>query len=198
MDTPLGGIPAEGLDFGATYNSEAILETGHMFDFYQGRGVDQAYLGFLQVGRDGSVNVSRLGPAIIGTGGFIDISQRARELIFCGTLAVRAKVELAGDGVRYHRHGRPKFVEQVAQVTFSGPYARRLGQKVLYVTESAVFRLTAEGVRLEELASGVDLERDVLPQMGFRPVLADPVRTMAPELFSGGPLPRNLFQRYSS
>ena len=193
-----GGIPAEGLDFGATYNSEAILETGHMFDFYQGRGVDQAYLGFLQVGRDGSVNVSRLGPAIIGTGGFIDISQRARELIFCGTLAVRAKVELAGDGVRYHRHGRPKFVEQVAQVTFSGPYARRLGQKVLYVTESAVFRLTAEGVRLEELASGVDLERDVLPQMGFRPVLADPVRTMAPELFSGGPLPRNLFQRYSS
>ena len=87
---------------------------------------------------------------------------------------------------------------KVAQVTFSGPYARRLGQKVLYVTESAVFRLTAEGVRLEELASGVDLERDVLPQMGFRPVMADPVRTMAPELFSAGPLPRSLFQRYSS
>ena len=191
-----GGIPAEGLDFGASYNSEAIVETGHMFNFYQGRGVDQAYLGFLQIDREGNVNVSKLADSIIGTGGFIDISQKARKVVFCGTLAVRARTELANGTVRFVRHGKPKLVEAVNQVTFSGRYAREHGQEVLYVTEAAVFRLTAEGVRLEEVAPGIDLERDLFPQLGFRPLMADPVRTMARELFVEGVLPRELFGFY--
>ena len=191
-----GGIPAEGLDFGAMYNSSAIVETGHMFDFYHGRGVDQTYLGFLQIDRAGNVNVSKLGSALIGTGGFIDISQGARKVVFCGTLAVRAKAELADGSIRFMEHGKPKLVENVLQITFSGDYARQLGQEVLYVTEAAVFRLTENGVRLEELAPGVDLDRDLLPQLGFRPAMADPVRTMPAELFKQERLPHHLFQFY--
>jgi acyl CoA:acetate/3-ketoacid CoA transferase len=191
-----GGIPAEGLDFGATYNPEAILGTPEMFNFYQGRGVDQAYLGFLQIDREGNVNVSKLADSIIGTGGFIDISQKARKVVFCGTLAVRAQTELADGTVRFVRHGKPKLVEAVNQVTFSGRYAREHGQEVLYVTEAAVFRLTDDGVRLEEVAAGIDLERDLFPQLGFRPALAEPVRNMPPELFVEESLPRRLFGFY--
>ena len=192
-----GGIPAGGLDFGAVYNPDAIVETGHMFDFYQGRGVDQAYLGFLQIDREGNVNVSRLADSVIGTGGFIDIAQRARKVVFLGTLAVRAKAELAVGTVRFEHHGKPKFVEKVAQITFSGKYARQTGQEVLYVTEAAVFRLTQDGVRLEELAPGIDLDRDVLPQLGFRPLIADPIQTMPAELFDDPLLPNRLFQHYA-
>ncbi len=192
-----GGIPAEGLDFGAVYNPDAIVETGHMFDFYQGRGVDQAYLGFLQIDREGNVNVSQLADSVIGTGGFIDISQRARKVVFLGTLAVRAKAELAAGTVRFRRHGKPKFVEKVEQITFSGKYARQTGQEVLYVTEAAVFRLTQDGVRLEELAPGIDFDRDVLPQLGFKPLIAGPVQSMPGELFAEGLLPSSLFRHYS-
>ncbi len=174
-----GGLPAGGLDFGAVYNPEAIVETGHMFDFYQGRGVDQCYLGFLEVDREGNVNVSKRGDSIVGTGGFIDISQKARKCVFCGTLAVRSKSELAGGRIRYLEHGKPKFVERVAQITFSGRYARELGQEVLYVTESAVFRLTDEGLRLDEIAPGIDPERDLWPQMGFQPAVAESLRRLS-------------------
>ena len=191
-----GGIPAEGLDFGAMYNSTAIVETGHMLDFYQGRGVDQAYLGFLQIDREGNVNVSKLGASVIGTGGFIDIAQRARKIVFCGTLAVRAKAELAGGSVRFTRHGQPKLVEQVIQTTFSGNYARQLGQEVLYVTEAAVFRLTGKGIQLEELAPGLDPERDIMPRLGFRPPMSEPLKTMPPELFRDELLPNSLFKYF--
>jgi propionate CoA-transferase len=191
-----GGIPAEGLDFGAMYNPTAIVETGHMFDFYHGRGVDQCYLGFLEIDREGNVNVSKLDGAIIGTGGFIDISQGARKCVFCGTLSVRARLELAGGRLRYLEPGRPKLVPAVAQITFSGRYARALGQQVLYVTESAVFRLTPEGLRLEEIAPGLDFERDILPQMGFRPLVAEPLRAMPEALFREELLPRELFANY--
>lgn len=192
-----GGIPAEGLDFGATYNADAILETGHMFDFYQGRGVDQTYLGFLQIDREGNVNVSKLAGSIIGTGGFIDIVQRARKVVFCGTLAVRAKVEIENGQIRFRELGQPKLVEKVAQITFSGRYARELGQEVVYVSEAAVFRLTPEGLRLEEVAPGVDIERDLLPQLGFKPLMREPLGQMAPELFVDRPLPMRLFRHYA-
>ncbi len=193
-----GGVPADGLDFGATYNADAILETGHMFSFYHGRGVDQAYLGFLQVDRAGNVNVSKLGSTIIGIGGFIDIAQRARKLVFCGTLAVRSEFELTASGLRCVKQGTPKFVEQVAQVPFSGAYARRLGREVWYVTEAAVFRLTEGGIRLEEIAPGLDLERDILPQLGFSPPVANPLRTMPSEIFAEPPLPGRLFGHYGA
>jgi propionate CoA-transferase len=192
-----GGVPARGLDMGATFNPDAILETGHMFDFYQGRGVDQTFLGFLEIDREGSVNVSSMRGSVIGPGGFIDISQRARKLVFCGTLAVRADVELAAGRLLIRKHGQPKIVEKVFQVTFSGPYARRLGQEVLYVSEAAVFRLTGQGIELEEIAPGVDLERDLLPQLGFRPAISKSLREMPREIFVDELLPSRLFRHYA-
>jgi propionate CoA-transferase len=191
-----GGVPALGLDFGAVWNPDAIVETGHMFDFYQGRGVDQTFLGFLEIDRAGNVNVSQLGDRIVGVGGFIDISQRARKLAFCGTLSVKAEVEIVDGKVRYGRLGKPKIVEQVAQVTFSGGYARRLNQEVLYVTEAAVFRLSEEGLRLEEIAPGVDLERHLTPQMGFRPAVSPDLKTMPEELFRPNRLPASFFPAF--
>lgn len=173
----IGGIPAEGLEFGAMYNATSIIETGHQFAFYHGRGVDIAFLGFVEVDREGNVNVSRMENAIIGVGGFIDIAQHARKLVFCGTLTAK---------------GNPKFVEKVRQVTFSGRYARRNGQEVLYVTESAVFRLAPDGVELIETAA----DENVLARMAFQPIVADPLHTMDRALFLEEPLPERLFPRF--
>lgn len=191
-----GGVPAEGLDFGASYNASAILGTGPMLSFYQGRGVDQTYLGFLQIDRAGNVNVSKLGDTVIGTGGFIDISQRAHKVVFCGTLAVRARAEVDGGKLRYTSHGTPKLVDDVLQITFSAGYARQQRQEVMYVTESAVFRMVASGIELIEIAPGVSLENDIFPQLGFRPAVAEPLRTMPEELFREELLPRSLFRNY--
>lgn len=177
----IGGIPAEGLDFGASYNSTSIIETRHVFNFYHGRGVDLAFLGFAEVDAEGNVNVSRIESAVIGTGGFIDIAQRARRLIFCGTLTAR---------------GRHKFVPRVKQVTFSGPRALADGHEVLYVTECAVFRLTPGGVELAEVAPGCS-SGEIVAQMGFRPVGSGSVSTMAPELFRPDLLPRSLFRHFA-
>jgi acyl CoA:acetate/3-ketoacid CoA transferase len=192
----IGGIPAEGLEFGAAYNATAIVETGQQFAFYHGRGVDLAFLGFAEVDAAGNVNVSKLGEVIIGVGGFIDISQKARKVVFCGALAIQGRFSVAGGGLRSEKPGAPKFVPRVRQVTFSGSNARRTGQEVLYVTEAAVFRLTPEGVRLEEIAPGLDLERDILPQLGFRPLIREPLGRMAPELFGEAPLPAALFAQF--
>lgn len=193
----IGGIPAEGLEFGAAYNSSAIVETDHQFAFYHGRGVDLTFLGFAEVDAAGNVNVSKIESAIIGTGGFIDISQKAREVVFCGTLAVRGKFTVENGVMRLESSGRPKFVPKVHQITFSGANAVSSGQKVLYVTEAAVFRLTSSGVVLEEIAPGLDAERDILPQMGFRPAISQPLRIMAPELFLDALMPRSLFGRFA-
>jgi propionate CoA-transferase len=113
-------------------------------------------------------------------------------------LGVRSQFELTAAGLRCVKQGTPKFVDQVAQVTFSGTYARRQGREVWYVTEAAVFRLTEEGIRLEEIAPGLDLERDILPQLGFVPPIANPLGTMPSEIFAEGPLPRRLFRHYAA
>jgi len=178
----IGGIPAEGLEFGAAYNSTAIIGTLRQFAWYQGRGVDIAFLGFAEVDSAGNVNVSKLDSAIIGTGGFIDIAQKARKVVFCGTLAVRG--------------GKPKFVPAVRQITFSGANAVATGQEVLYVTEAAVFRLTAQGLRLQEVAPGLDPERDVVAQMAFRPRISTLLGTMRAELFSPVLLPADCFPAF--
>ena len=193
-----GGVPAGGLDFGAVYNPDAIVETGHMFDFYHGAGVDQAYLGFLQVDRQGNVNVSKVGSRIIGVGGFIDIVQKAGKVVFCGTLSIRARHTIDRARLRFERMGAPKFVKRVAQVTFSADYAKRTAQEVIYVTEAAVFRLGREGIVLEEVAPGVDLAADVLPQMDFRPKVSPQLRQMAPELFSPARLPAGILGRFGN
>jgi propionate CoA-transferase len=169
----IGGAPASGGEAGAAMNPHAQVDQPYQFDFYDGGGLDLAFLSFAEFDAAGNVNVSRFGDKLIGPGGFINISQGARNLVFGGTLT-------AG--------GKPKAVAQVEQVTFSGPYARSRGQRVLYVTERAVFRLEAEGPVLAEIAPGLDPERDVIAAMGFRPAIAPDLRPMDARLFADAPM----------
>jgi propionate CoA-transferase len=169
----IGGIPAGGLNFGAAVNTQAVIDQPYQFDFYDGGGLDIAVLGLAQADAEGNVNVSRFGPRLAGAGGFINISQNARQLVFVGGF-------LAGD--------QRKLVKAVEHRTFSGPEALRRGQPVLYVTERCVFRLVDGGLELVEIAPGVDLERDILAHMDFRPLMPQPPRPMDPALFAEAPM----------
>ena len=191
-----GGVPAGGLDFGAVYNPAAILETGHMFDFYHGRGVEQTFLGFLEIDRRGNVNVSKLASRIIGVGGFIDIAQKADKIVFCGNLSVRASSSVTNGELRFKTGGMPKFVDSVTQVTFSADYAKRNGQEVLYVTEAAVFRLGDAGPVLEEIAPGLELDQDLLPQLGFHPSISPELKRMPASVFAPERMPTDDFTAF--
>ena len=187
-----GGWPVMGVGFGAMVNPSAIVDAAYQFDFYQGGGLDIAFLGLAQADAEGNVNVSRFGKILAGCGGFIDITQSARKIVFCGSFSVKAEVQVAGAGVTVHNRGvAPKFVKAVEQVTFNGLEGVRGGQRVLFVTERAVFELTPAGMELVEIAPGVDLERDVLAAMEFKPLIRD-LRPMPEDLFADGqssPLP---------
>jgi propionate CoA-transferase len=181
----VGGMPALGSDFGVAWNPDVILDQGYQFDFYDGGGLDVAFLSFAQVNPQGSVNVTKFASRQVGPGGFINISQNARKVVFMGTLTTKGLEETVGDGrLHLHQDGKiKKFVEKLDQVSFSGPFALEKDQTILYVTERAVFKLTEDGVTLVELAPGVELEKDVLDKMGFRPIISPDLKPMDPRLF---------------
>ena len=184
-----GGMPAAGLDFGSALNAQAILDQPSQFDFYDGGGLDAAFLGMAQADRQGNVNVSRFGAKLAGSGGFINISQNAKRLVFAGTFVVPGRCRVQ-DGRLVIADGAvaPKFLTAVEQRTFSGEYATAVGQPVLYVTERCVFRLTQGGLELIEIAPGADLEKDILAHIGFEPIIRGEPKLMDARIFGAGPM----------
>ncbi|MBJ7538570.1 acyl CoA:acetate/3-ketoacid CoA transferase [Marinomonas transparens] len=180
-----GGIPASGGDFGAAWNADAIIEHEAQFDFYDGGGLDIAFLGLAQADIKGNLNVSKFGPKVVGPGGFINISQSAKKVVFCGTLVNGAKLSYADGKVSVLQEGKvQKFVEKVDHITFSGDLARENHKPVVFVTERCVLELRQEGMVLTEIAPGLDLEKDVLSAMAFRPIIANDLKTMPAEIFA--------------
>lgn len=178
----IGGMPAPGLDFGHSINSEALLGTAFQFDFYDGGGLDIGFLGLGETDRHGNVNVSQFAGRPIGAGGFINITQNSKTLVYCGTFTNGADVQVVDGKVKIVKEGKIKFVNDVEQITFSGEYAAKIGQPVTYITERAVFKLTPEGLELIEIAPGIDLEKDILQLMEFKPIVKD-VKPMPQEIF---------------
>ncbi|MBN1347185.1 MAG: acyl CoA:acetate/3-ketoacid CoA transferase [Phycisphaerae bacterium] len=181
---PIGGIPSGGLSFGASIYPEAVVDQPAQFDFYDGGGLDFAALGGAEIDAKGNVNVSKVGAKVAGIGGFVNITQTAKRVVFCGTFTAKGlQVAAEGGKLRIVREGRiRKFVRQVEQLSFSADRARALGQDVLYVTERAVLRLAEAGVELIEIAPGIDLQTGVLDQMAFKPIVGQ-VQLMPERLF---------------
>ena len=182
---PIGGMPAGGLSFGASRFPQAIIDQPAQFDVYDGRGLDFAALGAAQIDQAGNVNVCKFGTRFAGVGGFVNISQTARRLVFCGTLTAGGlEVRVEQGELQIIQEGNvQKFVRQLELVSFSAARSREIGQDVLYVTERAVFRLSDEGLELIEVAPGIDVESQVIGQMQFRPVVRQ-LRSMPGNVFA--------------
>lgn len=185
----VGGVLASGSSFGSATNADAIIDQNQMFDFYDGGGLDMTSLGMAECDEQGNVNTSRFGGRLNGCGGFINISQNARSVVFAGTFTVGGLEIAIEDGkVRIIQEGRSrKFIKAVEQVTFSGQYARQRQQPVIYVTERCVFQLRKDGLELIEVAPGIDIERDILPHMDFKPIIHRPA-SMDKRIFRDEPM----------
>jgi propionate CoA-transferase len=186
----IGGIPAGGLNFGAASNTEAIIDQPAQFDFYDGGGLDIAFLGLAQADAEGNLNVSKFGPKLAGAGGFINISQTAKKVVFVGTFtACGLKMEIRDSRIKLIQEGKfKKFINQVEHVTFSGAHAFKTGQQVYYVTERCVFKLAEQGMELIEIAPGIELERDILAHMDFQPIMNQAPALMDERIFSPRPM----------
>jgi propionate CoA-transferase len=183
-----GGTPQSRTDFGSAINTTSFVAHPSMFDFYHSGGLDITFLGAAQVDSEGNVNVSKFGGRAAGQGGFIDISQTAKKVVFCTNFTTKGFESSVEDGkLVIKKDGSvAKFVEKVDQITFNGKLSREKGQEVVICTERAVFKLVKEGVMLIEIAPGVDLEKDILGHMGFKPIIGDNLKTMDARVFVPG------------
>ncbi len=181
----IGGVPQGGARFGASMNPEALIDHPYQFDFYDGGGLTMAFLGLAQCDRTGSINVSKFGTHIAGCGGFPHIPQKTKQVYFCGTFTAGGlKIAIKDGALQILQEGKmKKFVKNVDQITFSGPYAARQQRRVFYITERCVFELTAAGLHLLEVAPGIDVKRDILDQMEFTPII-DTYKTMNIKIFA--------------
>ena len=184
-DGLFGGSPQSGLDFGVSLNPSCMVTMASMFDFYDGGGLDQAFVGFAEGDLKGDVNVSQFADRLPGCGGFIDITQNTKRVYFCGTFTAGGLVVKAGDGkLHIVREGKiDKFCKKVQQITFSAETALKNRLPVLYITERAVFRLTEKGLVLCEAAPGIDLEKDIFAHMPEKPPLAPDFKQMDERIF---------------
>jgi propionate CoA-transferase len=186
----IGGAPVTGPDSGAAQNYDAMVDQPYQFDFYDGGGLDIAFLSFAEVDAEGHVNVSRFGDTIVGIGGFVNISQNARKVVFSGTFTAGGlQIAVAEGSLQILQEGRSrKFVRNVEQICYNGRFAREQGRVAVFVTERAVFRVGQSGLELCEVAPGIDIERDIVAHMAFRPAVAADLKTMDARLFSPEPM----------
>ena len=184
-----GGTPAGGADFGIARYPRALITHDRQFEYYNGAGVDFAFMGSGELDSNGNVNSTKMGDRTPGSGGFIDITSRAKNVVFCSTFTGGGlEIDFSEAGLRIKTEGKiRKLVREVQQVSYNGKIALKNGQKAYYVTERCVFRLTENGPELIEIAKGIDLEKDILAQMEFKPLVSDPLKVTPLSLYSPGP-----------